>query len=190
MAYRFDLAALLTEESSCCCNQYRRVGLWSGRVEQDGPLRQAPRIAEFASKRLAQSVDNLIRIDSAAGADHVDQRVAVDHRMREGADVRNLLFPGQHGNPEIDEAGVAKRVLNRVDFVVARRHPIELRRIAWEKLGRDFIGDAAMPVVVAVPDAEYIATSAPKGIRCARVVTATVLAGSNARTPHSGGSPV
>jgi hypothetical protein len=65
-----------------------------------------------------------------------------------------------------------------------------LRRIAWEKLGRDFIGDAAMPVVVAVPDAEYIATSAPKGIRCARVVTATVLAGSNARTPHSGGSPV
>ena len=77
--------------------------------------------------------------------------------MCEGADVSNLLFPGQHCNPEIDEAGVTQRVLNRVDFVVARRYPIELRRIAWEKLGGDFVSDAAMPVVVAVPDAEYLA---------------------------------
>jgi hypothetical protein len=34
---------------------------------------------------------------------------------------------------------------------------VELRRVGQEKLGRDFVGDPAMPVVVAVPDAEYIA---------------------------------
>jgi len=37
--------------------------------------------------------------------------------------------------------------------------PIELRRIGWEKLGADFVSDAAMPVVAAVPDAEYIAAA-------------------------------
>jgi hypothetical protein len=41
------------------CDPSRRVGLWSRRLEQDGPLRQASRIAEFASERLAQSVGNL-----------------------------------------------------------------------------------------------------------------------------------
>jgi hypothetical protein len=46
----------------------------------------------------------VIRINTGAGADHVDQRVTVDQRTREGADVSNLLFPGQHGDPEIDEA--------------------------------------------------------------------------------------
>ena len=79
--------------------------VWSPRT--GWPEAQTRRIAEFASERLAQSVDNLIRIDPSANADHVDQRVAVDQCTREGADVRNLLFPSQHGNPEIDEAGVA-----------------------------------------------------------------------------------
>ena len=42
----------------------------SDRLELDGPLRQAPRITEFANERLPQGVDNLIRIDaeSLAGA--------------------------------------------------------------------------------------------------------------------------
>ena len=88
--------------------------------------------AEFASKRLTQSVDDLIRIDTAAGAGHVDQWVAIDQRTSKGAKVRNSLFPGQHGNPEIDEAGVAQRVLNRVDFVVARPDP----RIAADRSGK------------------------------------------------------
>jgi hypothetical protein len=44
----------------------------SDRFEQDGPLRQAPRITEFANERLPQGADNLIRIDaeSLAGAGH------------------------------------------------------------------------------------------------------------------------
>jgi hypothetical protein len=159
LAYRFlrDLDALLTEESASCRNQFRRIDLWSGRLEQDGLQRQARRIIKFASERLAQSVDNLIRIDSTAGADHVDQRVAVDQRTRKGADVRNLLFSSQYGNPEIDEANVAQRMLNRIDFVVARPDSIELRWIGREKSGGDFVSDAGMPVVAAVPDAEYIA---------------------------------
>jgi hypothetical protein len=66
----------------------RRAGLWSRCREQDGLQREPRRITEFVSQCLAQSVDNLIRVDSAAGADHVDQRVAVDKRTREGADVR------------------------------------------------------------------------------------------------------
>src|SRR5215472_8834665 len=41
-----------------------------------------PRIAEFASERLAQSIDNVIRIDTATGADHIDQRVTVHHGTR------------------------------------------------------------------------------------------------------------
>ena len=45
------------------CDPLRRAGLWLGRLEQDGPQRQARRIAQFSSERLAQSVDNLIRID-------------------------------------------------------------------------------------------------------------------------------
>src|SRR5712692_4019655 len=102
---------------ACGTDQLRRAGLRSGHLEQDGLQRQACRIAEFASKRLAQRVDNLIRIDASASADHIDQRVTVDQRTREGADVRNLLFPGQHGNPEIDETGVAKRVLDRKSVV-------------------------------------------------------------------------
>jgi len=36
----------------------------SDRLELDGPLRQAPRITEFANERLPQGVDNLIRIDA------------------------------------------------------------------------------------------------------------------------------
>ena len=134
-----------------------RAGLSSGRLEQDSLQRQARRIAEFARECLAQSVDNLIRIDPAACANHVDQSVTVDQRSRKGADVRNLLFPGQNGYPEIDKAGVTQRILNRVDFVVTRPDPIELRRIGREKLGGDFVSDAGMPVVAAVPDAEYIA---------------------------------
>jgi hypothetical protein len=63
----------------------RRPMVWSPRTGR--PARQARRIAEFASKRLAQSVDNLIRIDASASADHIDQRVTVDQRTREGADV-------------------------------------------------------------------------------------------------------
>ena len=47
---------------SCASSQsIRRDGLWPARVEQGGSLRQAPWIAEFASERLAQGVDDLIR---------------------------------------------------------------------------------------------------------------------------------
>ena len=63
------------------CDPLQHVGLWSGRLEQDGLQREARRIAEFASERLTQSVDNLIRMDPSAGADHVDQRVTVDQRI-------------------------------------------------------------------------------------------------------------
>ena len=84
-----------------------------------------------------------------------------------------MLFPGQHGDPEIDEAGVAQRILNRVDFVVARPHPIELRRIGREKLGHDFVGDAGMPVGVAVPNAKYIA--APGGEHAIRLAVGFLL---------------
>src|SRR6516225_4998013 len=120
----------------------RPASLWPSHLEHDGLERQARRSAKFANERFAQSVDDMIRIDSAAGANHVDQWITVDQRTRKGADIRDFLVPGQHGNPQIDEAGIAHRRLNRIDFVVAGTHPIKLRRIGREKLGGYFVSDA------------------------------------------------
>ena len=94
------------------------ASLWSSHLKHDGLERQARWSAKLANERFAQSVNNVIRIDSAAGANHVDQWVPVDQRTRKGADIRDLLFLRQHSNPQIDESGVAHRRLNRVDFVV------------------------------------------------------------------------
>src|SRR6516225_9638931 len=134
----------------------RPASLWPSHLEHDGLERQARRGAKFANERFAQSVNDVIRIDSAAGANHVDQWITVDQRTRKGADIGDLLFLRQHSNSQIDESSVAHRRLNRVDFVVAGAHPIKLRRIGREKLGGNFVSDATMGVG-AVKNAEYIA---------------------------------
>src|SRR6516165_5818816 len=83
----------------------RPASLGPSHLEHDGLERQTRRSAKFANERFAQSVDDMIRIDLAAGANQVDQWITVDERTRKGADTRDFRVPGQHGSPQIDEAG-------------------------------------------------------------------------------------